>query len=198
MTVRRGIEYGLAIAGAGALAWCAWVWIGAAAFQSTARRRFEGALGPQRAAPAKRTAPAASKPAAIVEGDLVARLDIPRLKLSTMVIEGDGERDLRRAVGHIPGTAFPWQSGNTALAGHRDTFFRPLRFIRTGDSITLRTLDGAFRYRVVKTAVVSPDDVAVLQPTPRSTLTLVTCYPFHYIGAAPKRFIVTAERLPAG
>ncbi len=125
---------------------------------------------------------------------MVGKLEIPRLGLSVMVVEGVGSDDLKRAAGHIPGTAFPGQSGNVAIAGHRDTFFRPLRLIRANDTITLRTLHGAYRYRVVSTKIVSPDDVEVLNPVGRDTLTLVTCYPFYYIGSAPQRFIVRADK----
>jgi len=111
------------------------------------------------------------------------------------VIEGDDAADLKLAPGHIPGTALPGQHGNIGIAAHRDTFFRPLRFIRKGDLIGLTTLTGTYRYRVVSTQIVTPDDVQVLGPTKTDTLTLVTCYPFYYVGSAPKRFILRAEPL---
>jgi sortase A len=126
---------------------------------------------------------------------LLGRLEIARLGLSVMVVEGDDHRTLRRAVGHIPGTSLPGQIGNMALTGHRDTFFRPLRNIRTDDVIMLTTLQGQFRYRVRSTQVVSPDNVTVLDPSPNQTLTLITCHPFYFVGAAPDRFIVHAERI---
>jgi sortase A len=126
---------------------------------------------------------------------LIGRLEIQRLGLSVMVTEGDDHRTLRRAVGHIPGTALPGQIGNIALTGHRDTFFRPLRNIRIDDIVTLSTLQGAFRYRVLATQVVSPDNVSVLDPGRNETLTLITCHPFYFVGAAPNRFIVRAERI---
>jgi len=126
---------------------------------------------------------------------LVGRLEIERLGLSAMVIEGDDRRTLRRAVGHIPGTARPGESGNMVLTGHRDTFFRPLRNIRHDDIITLATLQGQFRYRVLSTQVVSPDDLSVLLISRNEILTLITCYPFYFVGAAPNRFIVRAERM---
>jgi len=113
-----------------------------------------------------------------------------------MVVEGVDDSDLKRAVGHIPRTALPGDSGNVGIAGHRDTFFRPLRSIERDDTITVRTLHGAYRYRVVSMNVVRPEDIQVLYPTGRASLTLVTCFPFDYIGAAPKRFIVRAERAP--
>ena len=126
---------------------------------------------------------------------LLGRLEIPRLGLTVMLMEGDDAKTLRRAVGHIPGTPLPGQTGNVAFSGHRDTFFRPLRNIRENDIIVITTLEGQYRYRVVSTSVVAPDDVAVLNgASPGEILTLVTCYPFYFVGAAPDRFIVRAER----
>ena len=112
-----------------------------------------------------------------------------------MVVEGAGHDELERGAGHIPGTALPSQSGNVGIAAHRDTYFRPLETIHSGDTITLQTLERLYRYQVSSTQVVRPQDVAVLYPTPRDTLTLVTCYPFHYVGQAPERFIVRAVRI---
>ena len=126
---------------------------------------------------------------------LIGRLEIRRLGLSVMVMEGADHRTLRRAVGHVPGTAVPGQNGNIALTGHRDTFFRPLRNIRQDDIVTLTTLQGEYRYRVRATQVVSPDNVSVLDPGRTEILTLVTCHPFYFVGAAPNRFIVRAERI---
>jgi sortase A len=128
---------------------------------------------------------------------LIGRVAIPRLGLSAILIEGDDAKTLRRAVGHIPGTPLPGQPGNVALTGHRDTFFRPLRNIRANDIIVVTTLQGEYRYRVVSTRVVSPGDVGVLKSSADEILTLVTCYPFYFVGAAPDRFIVRAERLAA-
>lgn len=112
-----------------------------------------------------------------------------------VVIEGTGSTTLRRAVGHFPGTALPGHRGNIGISGHRDTFFRPLRNIRKGDLITLTTLGGGYRYRVVSTKIVLPSDVSVLDSDGREILTLVTCHPFYFVGAAPDRFIVRAERI---
>jgi sortase A len=126
---------------------------------------------------------------------LIGSLEGARVGLSTMVIEGDDPAVLRAGVGHLPDTPLPWQGGNSALAGHRDTFFRSLRTVRAGDSLSLRTLHGDFQYRVRDILIVDPADVWVLEPTDVPTLTLVTCYPFSYIGPAPKRFVVRAERL---
>lgn len=139
-------------------------------------------------------APASISPPVAPAG-LIGRLEIPRLGVSVMLVEGDDARTLRRAVGHIPGTALPGRPGNVAFSGHRDTFFRPLRNIRENDVVVVTTLAGEYRYRVVSTRVVVPDDVEVLDAGPGEVLTLVTCYPFYFVGAAPDRFIVRAERL---
>ena len=125
-------------------------------------------------------------------GSVIGRLEIPRLGVSSIVRAGSDARTLQLAIGHIPGTALPGENGNVGLAGHRDTFFRRLRNIRSDDEIRLVTAEGTFIYRVQRTNVVQPRDVWVLDPTARPTLTLVTCYPFTYIGSAPQRFIVRA------
>lgn len=126
---------------------------------------------------------------------LIGRIEIQRLGVSALVVEGTGEPTLQRAAGHIIGTALPGRPGNVGIAGHRDSFFLPLRNIQRDDIIALATLRGEYRYRVVSTKIVSPDDVAVLKPDGAEILTLVTCYPFYFIGSAPSRFIVRAERV---
>jgi len=126
---------------------------------------------------------------------MIGRIEILRLGVSALVIEGTGESILQRATGHIIGTALPGQRGNVGIAGHRDSFFLPLRNIQRDDLITLATLRGEYRYRVVSTRIVSPDNVAVLDPGDGEILTMVTCYPFYFVGSAPDRFIVRAERI---
>jgi len=121
---------------------------------------------------------------------LIDRIEIPRLGVSVVVVEGTGKPTLRRAAGHIEGTALPGQLGDVGIAAHRDTFFRPLRNIQDEDIITLVTVRGEYRYHVVSTKIVSPSDVAVLNSDGHEILTLVTCYPFNFIGAAAERFIV--------
>jgi len=123
---------------------------------------------------------------------VIGRLEIPTLHLSAMVREGADAATLRRAVGHIPGTALPGGIGNVGLAGHRDTFFRPLRNIQKHDAIELETQAGTYEYEVESTRIVGPREIGVLASTSTRTLTLVTCYPFYYVGSAPKRFIVRA------
>jgi sortase A len=112
-----------------------------------------------------------------------------------MVVQGDSPGILRRAVGHIAETALPGEWGNVGLAGHRDSLFRPLRNIRAGDAITFQTLDGDFRYQVESTEVVPPGDTQVLQASRGRTLTLITCFPFDYVGSAPNRFVVHAREV---
>jgi len=140
-------------------------------------------------APANHDAP----PVHLAPGEVVGRVTIARVGVSAVVREGDDETILGRAVGHIPGTALPGATGNAALAGHRDTFFRGLRNIRKGDEIVVTTPAGDVLYVVRSTRIVDPSEVSVLAATPGPVLTLVTCYPFNYIGAAPRRFIVHAE-----
>jgi sortase A len=132
---------------------------------------------------------------AVADGEVIGEMDIPRLGLKTIVAQGQSSRVLRRAVGHLSESAMPGQPGNVTLAGHRDTFFRPLRKIQPGDAISFNTADGEFVYQVESTEVVMPSDVAVLQPSRENTLTLVTCFPFYYVGSAPKRFIVRARQI---
>lgn len=146
----------------------------------------------------RQSEPSAVAPKRRVEnGHVLGRLSIPRLQISSMVREGDDETTLSLALGHIPGTAFPGEAGNVGVAGHRDTIFRPLREIHKDDLIRFETLEGTRVYAVDSTRIVKPDDVSVLQPQKTPGLTLVTCYPFYYIGSAPDRFIVSAHEVPA-
>jgi sortase A len=122
----------------------------------------------------------------------LALLRIPRLGLEVPVLEGTDEWTLDRAVGHIEGTSPPDQAGNVGIAGHRDGFFRVLKDISEGDVVEIALLSGVRRFRVARVSIVTPEDVRVLAPTQRPLLTLVTCYPFYFVGSAPKRFIVQA------
>jgi sortase A len=181
-------------------------------YQADQTRRFEEALRRQRPAtgsgaslhpspitldPAEEyAARAKSLGVAVREGDTLGRIEISAISLAAMMMEGIDEGTLRRSVGHIPGTSLPGQRGNIALAGHRDTFFRGLRNIHKNDEITLTTLNGSYRYRVDATKVVRPEETEVLEDGGDDILTLVTCYPFNFVGSAPKRFIVRARRIP--
>ena len=131
------------------------------------------------------------------EGMPLGRLEIPRLGLSVMMLEGASDSTLEVAAGHIPETALPGRFGNMGVAAHRDTFFRPLKDIQIGDVIRLTTYDGVFDYQVEWTRIVKPTAVEVLDSTDTPSLTLVTCYPFYYVGSAPDRFIVRARQLKA-
>jgi sortase A len=130
-----------------------------------------------------------------MKGSTLGEMEVPRLGLKVAFVQGDSPGILRHAVGHMPETALPGESGNVVLTGHRDTFFRPLRNIDMGDAITLKTFDGDFRYQVESTAVVPANDIQVLQPSSAQMLTLITCFPFYYVGPAPKRFVVRARRI---
>ena len=166
--------------------------IGVYAYETVEARRFQS----EQAAAFERAAKAERPLTEIRTGSLIGMLDVPRLELSTPVIEGDDTRTLKRAVGHLPDTPMPWDQGNSAIAGHRDGLFRPLKDVKVGDEIRFRTTRDEYRYRVTKTSIVTPDDLSVLAPQDdAATLTLITCYPFYYVGSAPKRFIVHAERL---
>ncbi len=167
------------------LGYCAFVVADTWNFQRKASRAFDRQLQP--APPAGPRADAAT--------GLLGRMEIPRLGMTLVVAEGTSETTLRRAGGHIRGTALPGQPGNVGIAGHRDTLFRPLRNIRRNDLITLTTLQGEYRYRVLTTEIVSPSDVSVLSSDGYEVLTLVTCYPFYFVGPAPGRFIVRAKRV---
>ena len=171
-----------------ALAYCGFAMLDSWMFQRRELREFDRIV---KAAPS--VMPGASVPP-IVDA-LIGRIEVRRLGLSVMVVEGTTTSALRRAAGHISGTGMPGVPGNVGIAAHRDTFFRPLRNVREDDIVTLTTGRAEYRYRVVSTKVVEPDDVSVLNPAADESLTLVTCYPFFFVGSAPERFIVRAERI---
>jgi sortase A len=178
----RAASYIFLAAGILALSYAAYVIVDAHAYQAYEQSKFEN-VGPSQAPPL------------LIEGGVIGEIAVPRLHLKAIVIQGDSHTILRRAVGHIPETALPGEQGNVALAGHRDTFFRPLRNIRLGDAITFKTPDGAFQYVVESTAVVAASEVGVLAASTGRTLTLITCFPFDYLGPAPNRFVVRAREL---
>ena len=172
-----------------ALSYVGFALLDARLYQAEQARRFERALKETNLARAE------SPAIAVSEGSPLGRVEISAVGLTVMVLEGTDEGTLRRAVGHIRGTPLPGQRGNVALAGHRDTFFRGLRKIRVNDEITLTTLSGSYRYRVDSTKVVKPEETEVLEDYGDDILTLVTCYPFNFVGSAPRRFIVRAHRV---
>jgi sortase A len=136
-----------------------------------------------------------SKPHILAEGDVIGEIQVPRLGLSAIVVQGDSAASLRRAVGHLAKSALPGELGNVALAGHRDTFFRPLRDIQLGDEIRFKTPEHSFDYLVESIEVVAPNDIQVLEPSTGHDLTFITCFPFHYVGPAPKRFVIRAREV---
>lgn len=177
------------------LGYCGFVMAGTWTFQREESRELARLL----VKPAFAAAPNSPSVAAAVNVDitsgLMGRIDIARLGLSVVVMEGTTARTLRRAAGHIEGTALPGEDGNVGISGHRDTLFRPLKDIRQDDIIVVTTTAGEYRYRVVSTKVVSPENTSVLNSDGRDILTLVTCYPFYFVGPAPDRFVVRAERI---
>lgn len=191
----RGLERLLIVIGVVSLGYLGYVAAESRLYQAFENRELDEILQsvpPQSSPP---TSPQARPRPRPVEGSTIGRIEIPRLGVSVVIRAGSDARTLRLAVGHIPGTALPGELGNIGLAGHRDTFFRRLRDIRPEDEIRIVTTEGTFAFRVEDTIVVNPRDVWVLDATPSSTLTLVTCYPFAYFGSAPQRFIVRAREV---
>ena len=186
-TIRRWLARLLIAGGAAVLLWVAADLV----LTASSRRHYEAALERMRASQAtdgERTAPVS-----LAIGEPIGTLEIARVGVSGVVVEGDEDAVLDRAIGHLPDTPLPWHTGNSALAAHRDALFRPLKGVRLGDILRLRTRHGDFEYIVREILIVQPDDLWVLDPTPVTMLTLISCFPFNYIGAAPERFIVRAE-----
>jgi len=208
----RWSQYLFFIIGILALSYCAFVLLDARLYQAYETWRFQQALervrpsvgsgeqlhpSPRPPALAEANRASAESPDLVGRGGSpLGRIEISRIGLAAMILEGTDKGTLRRAVGHIQGTALPGQQGNVAIAGHRDTFFRALRHIRRDDEIRLTTLNGSYRYRVDSTKIVEPEEIGVLYDSGEAILTLVTCYPFNFVGSAPQRFIVRARRLP--
>jgi sortase A len=213
--LRWVVSLALLTVGVVALSYCGIVLFEAKQHQADQSRRFDQALGEAQGAGSdtevRGTSPA---PSVISEGGPVrsgnltqaaatdvplGRIEVKSLGIMAMIEEGTAGATLQQAVGHILGTPLPGRPGNAGLAGHRDTFFRNLRNIHEADEITVTTLSGTYRYRVVLISIVEPSDTTVLAKSEESILTLVTCYPFSFVGFAPKRFIVRAsliESLP--
>jgi sortase A len=181
--------------GLAAIAWCVYFWVDARIYQIVQRRQFYAIKLSKDADPAPVVRKDALGAPRLAIGSLLGQMEIPRIGISVMILEGDSDSILRRAAGHLESTAQPGQPGNVAIAAHRDTFFRALRNIRDQDAITVSTLTGTYRYQVDSVEVVGPNDTEILADSPQPTLTLITCYPFYYVGPAPKRFIVRAQQL---
>jgi sortase A len=179
----RVVEYSLLAVAVVCLSWYGW-------------RTIEIRRGQQQAtAEIRRLLDDVTVPPETPADGLIGELTIPRLHLSAPVKAGDDDAVLDFSVGYLRDTPLPWMPGNSAFAAHRDRLFRPLANIREGDAIMLSTPRGMLNYRVLKTLIVNPQDVWVLQPLPGVSLTLITCYPFAFVGHAPHRFIVQAEKI---
>jgi sortase A len=131
----------------------------------------------------------------LAEGDLIGRLEVPRLRISVMVLQGVEDRTLVAGAGHVPGTPSPGSDGNVVIAAHRDTFFRTLERVVPGDRIQIDTATWRHAYIVESTEVVDPNETRVMESRGRRELTLITCYPFYFVGPAPRRFVVHARPL---
>lgn len=181
---RRRLQSVLLLVSALAAAWVTSAQLGVRVYREAHDDRFVEAP----ASPAADVTPATVGP-----DEVIGMLDIPRLDVSEIIRSGDDARTLGVAIGHLADTPLPWHVGNTVLAAHRDTHFRNLRHIETGDVVRLRTAAGVFEYVVRDRLIVNPEDVWVLAPSSHRRLTLVTCYPFSYVGPAPQRFVVRAD-----
>jgi sortase A len=185
-TVLRAFELGLFAGGAVLIVYCAIVLIG---IERTRQMPVPPPPLTITQSPPVEAAPAPPP----TPGTWIGRLEAPSVQMVATVLEGSDEATLRRAAGHLEDTPLPGQPGNIGIAGHRDTIFRPLRGVQVGDPLDLTTRDHVYHFRVATTKIVEPDEVSVLDPTSEPTLTLVTCYPFAFIGHAPRRFIVQAR-----
>ncbi len=193
-------QYALLLAGFSALGYCAIIAVEASRYQYWAREQMRQATLILPEPSITQDSVTMSQPATLRADSamaLVGKIDIPQVQVSAMVAEGTSPGVLRVAVGHIKGTALPGQTGNVAFAAHRDTFFRHLGELKSGDLIRITVSGRQYLYSVSFIDVVSPDETWVLQPSTGQLLTLVTCYPFHYVGPAPKRFVIRARRLGA-
>ena len=194
----RWAERLFVIAGASMLIWCAVFVIDAHMSQRVARRSLDMVSIAAQPAPAPtpdETIEVPLRDSTIRTGAAIAALSIPRVHLSAVVLHGSDAQTLRRGPGHLEHTALPGDSGNAVIAGHRDSFFWPLRHVQRGDDIFVDTPEGRVHYQVTSLRVVNPRDLSVLEPTDDATLTLITCYPFWVLGNAPDRFVVRAVRV---
>jgi sortase A len=202
VSTRRVIANLFLIAGVICLGIYSYSYVSTAVYQYYEGWRFDRDRAQAESTPAE--APTATKPllrdarkpaAPVPPKSTIGRLSVQRLNMSALVSEGVDDITLQHAIGHITGTPLPGQSGNVAVAGHRDSFFRSLKDLEKHDEIVFTTLHGSYRYVVDEMEVVEPTNVSVLAPTTDKMLTIVTCFPFRYIGPAPKRFIVRARQV---
>jgi sortase A len=182
MYILRGAYYFFLASGILAMGYAGFVFADSHAYQALETKKFK-------------QAGLLSEPHILVEGEVIGEIQVPRLGLKAIVVQGDSPANLKRAVGHLSKSALPGEWGNVALAGHRDTFFRTLRDIRLGDEIKFKTRERSFEYLVESIEVVAPTDIRVLESSTGHDLTLLTCFPFHYVGPAPNRFVVRAREV---
>ncbi len=182
MYILRGAYYFFLASGILAMGYAGFVFADSHAYQALETKKFK-------------QAGLLSEPHILVEGEVIGEIQVPRLGLKAIVVQGDSPANLKRAVGHLSKSALPGEWGNVALAGHRDTFFRTLRDIRLGDEIKFKTRERSFEYLVESIEVVAPTDSRVLESSTGHDLTLLTCFPFHYVGPAPNRFVVRAREV---
>lgn len=180
------IQASLALLGLVLAAWPAFLWVESGYAQWSGQKALEsenivaaGARHQER----KNVLPA---------GTPIGQFEIPRLGMQWVLLEGTDARTLDKSIGHVEGTALPGESGNIAVAGHRNTHFRKLEWIRRGDEIVLRTKQREYRYIVEWGRLFQPDDIEVLDAAHGPAVTLITCFPFEYIGSAPLRYVVRA------
>jgi sortase A len=185
----RVFEWTLLVVGVVCASWYGWTMFEIHRLQAEARRSIERMVAERSEGVNLDTA---LPPA---DARLMGQIDIPSVRLSAVVLAGDDDGALALSVGYLPDTPPPWHAGNSAFAAHRDGLFRPLEHVRGGDAIWLTTRHGDFQYRVLRTLIVSSKDTWVLDALPGVNLTLITCFPFTYIGHAPNRFIVQAEKV---
>jgi LPXTG-site transpeptidase (sortase) family protein len=189
------LELSLLAAGVVLAAWCATIIIEARYYHALPIPPAATAAlpGEELRVPTDTHASRPSPPPPVEPGGWIARLEAPSVHMSATVLEGSDDGTLAHGAGHIEDTALPGDPGNFGIAGHRDTTFRPVRHLHVGDPLTIATANHIYRYRITRTMIVNPQDVSVLDNADHPTLTLVTCYPFEFIGHAPRRFIVSAD-----
>jgi sortase A len=190
--VLRWLEWALFVGAVACATWLCVTWKDATFYRLYAKNEMDRVAARELMADA--WLPSIAQPASRRDS-LIGVLTIPSVDMSVAIVEGDDDQALRIAAGHLPDTPLPWEKGNAAFAGHRDSFFAPLAQVRGGDEISLTTRRGILHYRVVVMAIVGPDDLSVLGTSNGVDLTLITCYPFGYLGPAPQRFVVQAERI---
>ncbi len=173
------------------MAWPGWVGLESAYAQRSGERQLAGAGRADRETIVAPRQPSPSN-AGLVRGSVLGRFQIPRLNLSYVLLEGTDSRTLDKSIGHVEGTSRIGESGNIGIAGHRNTHFRKLEWIRRGDEVLLSSPGAEYRYRVEWARLFQPTDMEVLDPAHGPAITLITCFPFEYVGSAPLRFVVRA------